>query len=383
MMNDGRAYASLKTGSGLAAVHDARRTSFKRSVTEAHADQARAEDFAPVVTKDGVIGVVVDTRPPGHHLVLAAYGGEHAGRSATSSICDAPRSRTEPSSTRPERRSDASSRRGWNRVSPSSVRAGMRTPVLLLALLLAAISACGEADPTPQAATTDPPDGTRWVGMNGVVVAVPDWWTTGDTRCATPVEDTVYFDSGAIVDCADPVPRARAREVSSLAVLDGTRGIGEWKIGEMQPVAHVEGHEVVELEECDQWFEGVCRRMFAVPELGVVFAVTIADPGDADYQAIRDSVRILPDGQTTVPLQAEDWGTPGWGAEPDYVPRLVRAVGEAGLKAEVLEERIPEHSPGMVADLPAGSYLGSDPELGSVVDEGATVRISVMPEQRT
>ena len=79
LMNDGAAYASLRTASGLAAVHDARRTSFKRAVGETHAEQARAEGYAPVVTKDGVIGVVVDTRTPGHHLVLAAYGGPLGG----------------------------------------------------------------------------------------------------------------------------------------------------------------------------------------------------------------------------------------------------------------------------------------------------------------
>jgi hypothetical protein len=79
LMSDGGAYASLRTPSGLAAVHDARRTSFKRAVGETHAEQARAEGFAPVLTKDGVIGVVVDTRRPGHHLVLAAYGGARGG----------------------------------------------------------------------------------------------------------------------------------------------------------------------------------------------------------------------------------------------------------------------------------------------------------------
>jgi hypothetical protein len=79
LMSDGGAHASLRTRSGLAAVHDARRTSFKRSVTEAHAEQARAEGFAPVTTRHGVIGVVVDTRSPGHHLVLAAYGGARGG----------------------------------------------------------------------------------------------------------------------------------------------------------------------------------------------------------------------------------------------------------------------------------------------------------------
>ena len=74
LMSDGSAYASLKSVSGLAAVHDSRRTSFKRSVTDAHVDEARSTGFSAVTTKDGVIGVLVDTGAPGHHLVLAAYG---------------------------------------------------------------------------------------------------------------------------------------------------------------------------------------------------------------------------------------------------------------------------------------------------------------------
>ena len=45
-----------------------------------------------------------------------------------------------------------------------------------------------------------PPDGTRWVGLDRVVVAVPDWWTTGETQCLAPVETTVYFDSAAQAD---------------------------------------------------------------------------------------------------------------------------------------------------------------------------------------
>ncbi len=79
LMSDGSAYASLKSVSGLAAVHDSRRTSFKRSVTDAHVDEARATGFAAVTTKNGVIGVLVDTGAPGHHLVLAAYGGARGG----------------------------------------------------------------------------------------------------------------------------------------------------------------------------------------------------------------------------------------------------------------------------------------------------------------
>ena len=70
----------------------------------------------------------------------------------------------------------------------------------------------------------DPPEGSRWVGYDGVVVAVPDWWTTGETQCGAPVEDTVYFDSGAVYDCSDPADPATVQEVSSLAVLRDQRG---------------------------------------------------------------------------------------------------------------------------------------------------------------
>ena len=253
----------------------------------------------------------------------------------------------------------------------------MRIPTLLLALVLTA-SGCGDSTTTEESIGSAP-EGTRWVGMNGVVVAVPDWWTTGETRCNTPLKDTVYFDDAATVDCQDPVPESAARQVSALAILHGTSGYGEFKTRDMDEVAEVDGHEVMALGSCERWFPGVCRRLFAVPDEGVVFAVTIADPGDGDYEAIRDSVRVLPDSQTTVPVQAGDWGTPSWGDEPGMVERFARSVHEAGLRAEVVEEEIPEDSQGMVADMPRGSFLASDPEPGSVIDSGGTVRITVMP----
>ena len=101
-----------------------------------------------------------------------------------------------------------------------------------------------------------PPDGTRWVGMDDVVVAVPDWWTTGETRCNAPVEDTVYFDDAATIDCTDQASTQAVREVSALAILDGSKGYGELVSRDMQPVGEVDGHEVVEAQACEEWFRG-------------------------------------------------------------------------------------------------------------------------------
>jgi hypothetical protein len=239
-------------------------------------------------------------------------------------------------------------------------------------------------EPTVSADLPEPPGGMRWVGMKRVVVAVPDGWTTGGTRCGAPVEDTVYFDNGAVYDCADPVPESEIGNVSSLAVLDTTWGYGELVTRTMETVGDVDGREVVELPGCNEWFSGVCRKIFAVPEEGVAFAVVISDPDDADdlddadYEAVRDSLRILPDGQVTVPLATSRHGyTPTRGDRRPAVEALVGVIEKAGLRAEVVVlERSNEDDLDMLA-LGQGALLGIDPPLGSVVDEGATVTISV------
>ena len=247
----------------------------------------------------------------------------------------------------------------------------------VMVLLLGVLVGCGSAQGDEEWRAS-PPDGTRWVGSGQVVVAVPEWWTTGETRCLAPVEDTVYFDQSAVADCADGPMPAAVREVSALAVLTGTQGYGELQVRRMRSMGEVDGHEVLELDGCEQWFEGVCRRMFAVPSRGIVFAVTIAEEEDGSYEEIRDSLRVLPDGLTTVPLATADGWTPSWGAEPRAVAALVDALQAAGLRAQIVRAERPKGgSAGLVADLPAGSLLGVRPELGSVVDVGGTVTITV------
>lgn len=220
------------------------------------------------------------------------------------------------------------------------------------------------------------PEGMRWVGMDDVVVAVPDWWTTGETKCLTPVEDTVYFDSTAMTDCSNEPSSNTVASVSALAVLEGTCCYGEWKRRDMEPV---DGSPAVELAGCDEWFEGVCRRLFALPGTEVVFAVTIAEEGDGDYEAIRDSIRVLPEGLTTVPLRVGSGFTPGWGTEPSLVDDTVRATERAGLQVKVEEVRPGRgRDVGLGSDLPRGSLLSVEPAPGSVVADGARVTVTVV-----
>ena len=253
-------------------------------------------------------------------------------------------------------------------------------PTLAAVALTAVISGCGTAQGEAVWQAT-PPEDTRWVGLGQVVVAVPEWWTTGETQCLAPVEDTVYFDQAAVADCADAPSAGVVREVSALAVLDGTQGYGELQIRGMRAIGEVGDHEVLEREGCEEWFEGVCRRMFAVPAEGVVFAVTIAEAADGSYEEIRDSLRVLPEDMTTVPLRTADGWTPSWGAEPRAVEALAVALDRAGLRVQIVTaDRTGEDSAGLVADLPPGALLDVSPDLGSVIDVGGTVTITVAGE---
>lgn len=262
--------------------------------------------------------------------------------------------------------------------------------VAVVAAVLAVIGAAAvmslllvrDEDDTSARAFGAPPEGMRWVGMSGVVVAVPEWWTTGETQCYAPVEDTVYFDSSAVADCSESPSAAAVREVSALALLDATHGYGELQVRDMHTLATVDGHEVVEAEGCEGWFDGVCRRMFAVPSKGVVFAVTIAEEGDGSYDTIRDSLRVLPDDLTTVPIAVHDDWTPSWGASPETADALVDEIRKAGLEVEVVTpEPRADDDQALYAEFPPGSFLDASPTLGSVIEKGGTVTVTVMGEE--
>lgn len=210
----------------------------------------------------------------------------------------------------------------------------------------------------------NPPKGQRYVGANGVVVAVPEWWTTGETQCGKPVETTVYFDAGGVSRCPMEPSRRELGEVSSLAI---------------QPIESTPsaGREV-EVGECTDWY-GSCARLISVPGYGVAFRVVVHDEDDGDFEAIRDSLTFLPDDVTTVPISTGRFGfTPSW-VDPAGLDQLVQRVRAAGLVPVidlfVQDGPIPDGADRITH--PEGAYLGSEPELGTPVPVGSTVTIKV------
>lgn len=166
---------------------------------------------------------------------------------------------------------------------------------LVACLLVVSCSGEGASVPAPPRAGAPAPEGHRWVGAGGVVVAVPDWWTTGDTECLLPVEDTVYVETGAMTDCAFTVPPTTPTEVSSLAVVDTGSAHGSRLLEDLSVDGEVGGEPVLSGRECGWLAPRVCRSVLAVPSRGVAFVVHVSDPGDVDLAVLRGSLRLQPD----------------------------------------------------------------------------------------
>ena len=227
----------------------------------------------------------------------------------------------------------------------------------------------------------DPPKGYRWVGDSGVVVAVPGWWTTGDTQCLLPVEDTVYVETGAITDCALPVPPGTHREVSSLAVISTRLAHGERIVKALSPDGKVGGEPVLTGQDCHWFGKSACRAVMAVPSRGVAFALHVAESDDVDEPLVRDSLRLLPNGWTTVPMSLRGAGyTRSGGAPPSVTRDYLRLLERGELVAEVERAEPPgAEVGGDLTSLPAGALLDVRPTPGSPIEEGGRVTLTVTP----
>jgi hypothetical protein len=256
------------------------------------------------------------------------------------------------------------------------------------AALLAVLAVAG-GSAIHQGATGDPnsvadsvldaPDGTRLAGMGRAVVAVPSSWSTGETRCLKPVGDTVYVETGAMTDCSDEPSARELRRASSLAVTGNDFNYGF--VG-MAGMARAEGVDGVDVRESDvacttDGLPPACSQEFVVPSEQVAFRVTVSGAdAEAGVAAIRESLQILPEGYTAVPMSyGGQLAGEAWEGMPlEYVEELAVAIEEAGLRVGVAEE----YRAGMLA----GTYLGSDPPLGTPLELGATVTLSVSTDRQ-
>jgi hypothetical protein len=196
-----------------------------------------------------------------------------------------------------------------------------------------------------------PPPGTRYVGIGRVVVAVPEDWADGAASCNSPTRDTVFFPWPQ--DCAlGGRPGVSSLAISSLPFQETGASRAEMKV-----TTEVDGNPVLESgATCTRSDPGICRQSFGIPDLHAFFTVTSVSPNGVS--AIRGSLRVLPDGQSTVPFVTK-WGD--WRA----------AFRQVGLEVRVRHQPCPGSSTCL-------GPFATTPAAGHVVPTGSTVTIEVL-----
>jgi hypothetical protein len=201
------------------------------------------------------------------------------------------------------------------------------------------------ANPVPVA-----PDGYRLVGMNGIVVAVPEGWGTNEVMCGVATSDTVYFPGNSTATRACGYRGPAADQVSLVSTSsEWAQGYTGWRDGGEVGEHHL---RVVPIDDKSV---GPWSAAVMVEDLDVI--VSIKSNVRSEVEAILESLDVLPEGYATVP-PPRVWGPIG---------NVTTAISLAGLNPVVVEEYRPGWS--------AGSLIRTEPALGSVVAAGAEVTV--------
>lgn len=203
----------------------------------------------------------------------------------------------------------------------------MRIGPVAGALVLLAMLVPAGCDATSSEARLDPdgapvpPAGMRYVGVDGIVIAVPEGWTRGDVDpCGLPQPDRTY--------ALEVAPRRSVRELRAgqarctrsgayesidpaLAASDESLvfSSGEYLLtsvsmaGQPEPAPTPVPRNGLAVEVYDDCGDGYtrCAATWVLPDESVAIRAEL--PGDSDdlLATMGDSIRRLPDGWTTSP----------------------------------------------------------------------------------
>lgn len=196
--------------------------------------------------------------------------------------------------------------------------------------------------------------GMRWVGLHDVVVAVPEGWATQMQPCAPAAGNTVHFlgASWHLLDCASD-PTTGVSSLTIAAISDDVISLGPG----VDRTVEVNGLRLLHSGmSCPKSAQGPCELTFAVHQADVAFHVRYrGDEPDRFLRRMRESVRRLPAGHTTVPFV-------DYGSSIAHVDELIRT---AGLQVRFQDSEGP-------ADV-----VSSEPAAGTVVKVGRVVTVLV------
>jgi len=196
------------------------------------------------------------------------------------------------------------------------------------------------------------PRGTRWVGFNDVMVAVPASWSVNHTRCGQPLSDTVEFDdSGAARACL--IQSSPERSIVRPVALSSPLG-SQWKppppFWESVKLEGVPASRSPNL--CEERDPRLCA-VLVVPSRDAAFFV--GSPDIETLSAVLGTAQLIPEGYAAVP------DVSGMFDDSDIAPRM----SEAGLQWS------PRCPSGVTCDMSA--VTATKPRAGRVVPVGTTV----------
>lgn len=211
-----------------------------------------------------------------------------------------------------------------------------------------------------------PPEGTRYVGVGRVVVAVPESWRGGGSdgclASAAPEVEPAVPRLGPPVPSCSGIGEPWLRDISTVDPQLLELGLGNERSIE---VGGLTGS--VSDQRCPR--NALCVKNFTntilqLPSEGVV--LQISGP-PAVRGSIASSVSVLPEGWTTVPV------LPGVDYAADY-GEVRQALEQASL--DVADDTV-LRSCGLTAVCAAQSRMTVDPPSGAVVREGTTVTLTI------
>ena len=241
----------------------------------------------------------------------------------------------------------------------------MRLCALAAGVLFLMVTACSDSSEPERSTSTghgttalsglpglpEPTPGSKWLGINSVMIAAPRSWAVTQDPCERNRIGTAQF-----LDEDSPALRCLAY-VSSGALLVVIEIEDEELFRGLKRRSTVNGLEVSgSTLGCRTSMPPICSLTFSVPSEHVIFSVTYRARNAVQViRSIRDSLRSIPGGYSAVPLIQYGWSV-------EQAQRHLRAAG--------LESSSPSVDwPHYVTDI--------EPTGGTVLQQGEVVELSI------
>jgi hypothetical protein len=215
----------------------------------------------------------------------------------------------------------------------------------------------------PAAAST-PPDGTRFVGMGRIAVAVPDDWETNLYNCLG-ARDNVSFGEVAVAGCMPQMPQGIEKIAvtpDDLPSTDGFTLVSIEGVAALRSPVRIAGETAPERHPL--WSRDV---VFPQDDLTITFS---SGTSPEVLEEMLDRIHIvhgLSTVPTYVPTYAEIQANPG---APERAAAYRRELERNGFVVNVVQV----NRPGM----PAGQIASVSPEIGTMVLPGSKVTVQVV-----